>query len=48
MIICFQKGMKDLFQCVDYNKNDLIDFEEFSEFYNIYDFNTSTTARVLK
>ena len=39
--------MKDLFQCVDYNKDDLVDFEEFSEFYNIYD-NTSTTARVLK
>ena len=40
--------MNDLFNAVDSNRDGTIDFEEFTEFYDIFEFNTSTTARVSK
>ena len=38
--------MHDLFNAVDSNRDGMIDFEEFKEFYDIHEFNTSTTDRV--
>ena len=38
--------MTDLFNAVDSNRDGIIDFDEFVQFYDIYELNTSTTDRV--
>ena len=38
--------MNDLFNAVDSNRDGIIDFNEFVQFYDMHKFNTSTTDRV--
>ena len=38
--------MHDMFNAVDSNRDGKITFDEFQEFYDIFEFKTSTTARV--
>ena len=44
LLFC-QYYMNDLFNAVDSNRDGIIDFDEFVHFYDIHEFNTSTTDR---